>query len=128
MPQLKTFVPAQGTAGTAQDQVIGEASHAATVTEATLIPEAAVAANATNYRTFRVLNRGQAGAGTTVVASLATDTNSLVAFDEKALTLSGTAANLVVAEGDVLVADETTAGTGVAHSGYTIEVTYSAQS
>jgi hypothetical protein len=67
MPQLKTFVPAQGTAGTAQDQVIGEASHAATVTEATLIPEAAVA-------------------------------------------------------------DETTAGTGVAHSGYTIEVTYSAQS
>jgi hypothetical protein len=47
---------------------------------------------------------------------------SLVAFDEKPLTLSGTAANLVVAAGDVLVLDETVTGTGVAHSGYRVEV------
>lgn len=125
---LEAFVPAQGTANATQDQVIGEAPYAGTVTEVTIIPEAAVTAHGTNYRTFRVVNKGQAGAGTTVVATFATDTvttDDLAAFDEKTIPLSGTAANLVVAEGDVLVADETVAAAGVAHGGYTIKVTIS---
>ena len=123
---IDTDVPAQGTAGAAQDYVIGEAPFAGTVSEVTIIPEAAVTAHGTNYRTFRVVNKGQAGAGTTVVASFATDTvttDDLAAFDEKTIPLSGTAANLVVAAGDVLVADETVAASGVAHGGYTIKVT-----
>jgi hypothetical protein len=125
---IETEVAAQATAGTVQDQVIGEAPFAGTVTEVTIIPEAAVTANATNFRTFRVVNKGQAGAGTTVVATFATDTvttDDLAAFDEKTIPLSGTAANLVVAAGDVLAADETVTGTGVAHGGYTIKVTIS---
>ena len=123
---IEAFVPAQGTANATQDQAIGEAPFAGTVTEATIIPEAAVTAHATNYRTFRIVNKGQAGAGSTVVASFATDTvttDDLAAFDEKSLALSGTAANLVVAEGDVLAADETVAAAGVAHGGYTVKVT-----
>ena len=127
MPKLEANVPAQGTAGSTQDWVIGEAETGGTVKEVTIIPEAAVTANATNYRTFRVINKGQSGAGSTVVASFATDTvttDDLVAFDEKALTL-GSAANLVIAEGDVLVADETVAASGVAHGGYTIKVVWS---
>jgi hypothetical protein len=129
MPSLEANVPAQGTAGTTQDWVIGEAESGGTVTDVTIIPEAAVTANATNYRTFRVVNKGQAGAGTTVVASFATDTvttDDLVAFDEKTITLSGTAANLVLTAGDVLVADETITASGVAHGGYTIKVVWSA--
>jgi hypothetical protein len=125
---ISAEVPAQGTAGTVQDFVIGEAPYAGTVTEVTIIPEAAVTANATNYRTFRVVNKGQAGAGTTVVASFATDTvttDDLAAFDEKALTLSAVAGATTVAEGDVLVADETITAAGVAHGGYTIQVTIS---
>lgn len=125
---ISAEVPAQGTAGTVQDFVIGEAPYAGTVTEVTIIPEAAVTANATNYRTFRVVNKGQAGAGTTVVASFATDTvttDDLAAFDEKALTLSVVAGATTVAEGDVLVADETITAAGVAHGGYTIQVTIS---
>lgn len=112
-------------AGDAQDEVVGEAPFAATVTGVTITPEAALTANATNYRTFRVVNKGTDGTGTTVVASFATDTptdDDLVAFDEKAIPLSGTAANLDVAEGDILVADETVTGTGVAHSGYHIQI------
>lgn len=123
--KLEASVPAQGTAGSAQDLVVGEAPFAGTVTGVSVTPEANVTANATNYRTFRLINKGQAGAGATVVASLATDTpttDDLVAFDEKTITLSGTPANLTVAEGDTLVADETTAGTGVAHQGYKIQV------
>jgi glutamine amidotransferase PdxT len=90
-----------------------------------IVPEAALTANATNFRTFRVLNKGQSGSGSTVVATFATDTpttDDLAAFDEKSIPLSGTAANLVVAAGDVLAADETVAASGVAHSGYTIIV------
>lgn len=123
---ISATVPAQGTAGTVQDQVVGEAPFAGTVSEVTIIPEAAVTAHATNYRTFRLVNKGQAGAGTTVVASFATDTvttDDLAAFDEKSIPLSGTAANLTVAEGDVLAADETVAASGVAHGGYKITVT-----
>lgn len=112
-------------AGDAQDQVIGEAPFAGTVTGVSITPEAALTADATNFRTFRLVNKGQDGSGTTVVASFATDTvtdDDLVAFDEKAIPLSGTAANLDVAEGDILVADETTDGTGVAHSGYHMRI------
>jgi hypothetical protein len=129
MPKLEANIPAQGTAGTTQDWVIGEVESGGTVAEVVIIPEAAVTANATNYRTFRVINKGSAGAGSTVVASFATDTvttDDLVAFDEKSITLSGTAANLVLAENDVLVADETVTGTGVAHGGYTIKVIWKA--
>lgn len=129
MAALETTVPAQATAGTVQDTIIGEASHGGTVNEVTVVSEAAVTANATNFRTIRVLNKGQAGTGSTVVASLALDTpgtDNLVAFDEKAIPLSATAADLVVAAGDVLAADETVTGTGLAHGGYTIKVTYSA--
>lgn len=129
MPELEANIPAQGTAGTAQDWVIGEAESGGTVQEVTLVPEANVTANATNYRTFRVVNKGQSGSGTTVVASLALDTpttDDLTAFDEKTVPLSGTAANLVLADGDVLVADETVTASGVAHGGYTIKVVWRA--
>lgn len=129
MPVLQATVAAQGTASTVQDLVIGEASHGGTVREVTIIPEAAVTAHGTNYRTISVLNKGQAGAGTTSVAALPLDTpttDDLVAFDEKTVPLSGTAANLAVVEGDVLVVAETVAGSGLAHGGYTIKVIYSA--
>jgi hypothetical protein len=126
--QLEATIPAQGTANAAQDQVVGEAPFAGTVTSVSITPEAAVTAHGTNYRTFRLVNKGAAGSGSTVVASFATDTvttDDLVAFDEKELTLSGTAANLVVAAGDVLAADETVAAGGVAHGGYQMRVTLS---
>lgn len=123
--RLEATVPAQGTAATIQDQVIGEAPTDGTVTSVSITPEAALAAHATNYRTFRVINKGQSGAGTTVVATFATDTpttDDLVAFDEKAIPLSSTAADLDVSEGDQLVADETVAASGVAHSGYHVVI------
>lgn len=127
-PLVRTIegdVGPQATAGDPQDQVIGEAPFAGTVTGVSITPEAALTADASNFRTFRLVNKGQDGSGTTVVASFATDTvttDDLVAFDEKALPLSGTAANLEVADGDILVADETTDGTGVAHSGYHMRI------
>jgi hypothetical protein len=121
---LQATLPAAG-AAVAQDQAIGRSPITGTVVGASVISEAAVTANGTNYRTIRVLNKGQDGLGTTVVASLALDTpgtDNLVAFDEKALDLSGTAANLNVNQGDILVADETVTASGLAHSGYKVQV------
>jgi hypothetical protein len=121
---LQATVPAATIAAT-QDQVIGEAPFAGTVTSVKIVPEAALTANATNYRTFRVINKGQAGSGTTVVATFATDTpttDDLAAFDEKEIPLSAVAGATTVAAGDVLAADETVAASGIAHSGYRIIV------
>jgi hypothetical protein len=121
--ELQATVPAAG-AAVVQDQVIGEAPFDGTVTRVRLVPEAALVADNANKRTIRLLNKGAAGAGSTVVATYTTDVASggLTAFDEKDVPLSGTAANLVVAAGDVLAVDETVAGTGVAHSGYKVVV------
>ncbi|MCK5128162.1 MAG: hypothetical protein KAR42_18040 [candidate division Zixibacteria bacterium] len=70
---------------------------------------AALTAHDTNYITFSVTNLGQGGAGSTAMLA-ATDVNTtkatggsaLVANAKRQLTLHGTAANLVVAEGDRL--------------------------
>lgn len=121
---LEATVPAAG-ATTNQDQAIGESPIAGEVTGVSIIPEAALTAHASNYRTFQLVNKGQSGAGTTVVASFVTDTpttDDLVAFDEKALTLSAVDGAVDVAEGDVLAVVETYAASGVAHSGYRCKV------
>lgn len=79
---------------------------------------AALAAHDTNYITFSLTNLGQAGSGTAVMLA-ATDANTtkvtggtaLVASSRRALTLTSTAADLVVAKGDVLRFRATASGT-----------------
>lgn len=123
--RLSADVDPQATKGTEQSRVIGESPVTGTVTEATMVPVAAVTAHAENYRTYNVVNKGSDGKGTAVVASFKGDTpetDDLAAFDEKVLTLSTEAAKLVVNEGDVLAVEEKKTGEGVAHGGYTINV------
>lgn len=123
--RVQAFVPAQGTAGAAQDEAIGKAPFNGVISAVSIIPEANLVGDNTNNRTFRAVNKGQTGVGAAVAASLQTTAaNGLTAFDEKALTLSGTPANLVVAQDDVIALDEIVAGTGVAHSGYTAIVEF----
>jgi len=95
---------------------LGEAPFAGTVTEVTLIPEAALTAADATARTLTLFNRGQAGAGTTVVATLVTNLagGNWVANDEKAFTLTATVADRAFARGDVFEIVETVAGAGTA--------------
>lgn len=120
--RLKETIPAVA-AGVAQDQTVGEAPFAGSVNAVTFTPEAAITGQATNFRTFRLVNKGAAGAGTTEVASLAFSAGGVTAaaFDEKAITL-GVAANLLVAEGDILAWDEVVTGTGLASPGGLVQV------
>jgi hypothetical protein len=74
---------------------------------------ASQAGHGTNYRILKVVNRGSAGSGTTVVASYAL-TASLAANKAAAFTNSTTAANLSLTTGDVLAYVTTSAGDGVA--------------
>ena len=78
----------------------------------------ALAANDANYITFSITNLGQAGAGSTAMLA-ATDANTtkatggsaIAANTKRALSLHGTAANLVVAKGDRLRVRATATGT-----------------
>jgi len=95
------------------ETVLGEAQFDGTVTEVTIVAEAAMTGATATARTLTVYNRGQAGAGTTVIATLAFVTGvDLVANDEKALTLTATVADRNFANGDVFECVETVASTG----------------
>ena len=73
------------------------------VVAAYVIFQAAITGADTNYCTPTLLNAGSAGVGTTVIASKAyTSGVDAVALLADALTLSGTAANLLVSAGEML--------------------------
>lgn len=119
--EFEAWIPGQS-AGTDSDQAICVAPFAGVVSEVTLTPEAAVTGATSTKRTFTLINKGQSGSGTTAVAVLDLITGTdLVAFDEKAFTISASPADKVVA-GDVLVLAETHASTGTAHSGGSVKV------
>jgi hypothetical protein len=124
----KLNVPAiaVGTAGNDDVTVIGPVPFNGVVTAVSYIPKAAITGAATNNRTVSVVNKKQDGSGTTAVATLTfgNGTNA-AAFDEKAIPLSGTAANLAVAAGDVLAFASTHNGTGIADPGGQLVVTLS---
>jgi hypothetical protein len=74
-----------------------------------------------------LVNKGQAGAGVVTVATLQFDSGvNTVAADEKAITLSGTPANLVIAAGDVLQWQSLHIGTGIADPGGLVAISTAA--
>lgn len=121
---IEEGVPAVSTAGSSDDTVIGQSPFAGTVSAVQYVPEAAITGAATNNRAVSLVNKGQAGSGTAVVATLTfgSGTNA-TANNEVALTLSATPADLVVAEGDTLQWRSTANGTGLADPGGIARVT-----
>lgn len=124
---IERNVPAVSTANASDDTVLGQAPFACTVTAVEYVPEAAITGAATNHRTFSVVNKGQAGSGSTTVATLAFDSGSVTASanNERAITLSGTAANLELAAGDTLQWRSIAVGTGITDPGGVVRVTIS---
>lgn len=97
----------------------------ATVVGVNFVARATLTGQDTETRALSLVNKGQGGAGTTAVASLAFP-NAVVAtaFDEKPLTNSATAADLNVSEGDVLALSSVHSGsTGLADPGGIVIVT-----
>lgn len=91
------------------------------VSAVTYVPVSAITGAATNNRTHSVTNKGDDGSGSTSVASLAWASGvDGTASAENAITLSATAANLVVTAGDILAVGTVHAGTGIADPGGTL--------
>lgn len=109
--------------GSSASSAVAEAA-AGTVSSVTVIPDATITGANTNTRKYELVNKGQAGAGTTVVATLQFNSGvNATNFDSKALTLSSTPADLVVVDGDVLALVSTAVGTGLADPGGLVKVT-----
>lgn len=120
---IRARVPAEGTAGTGGEYVVGYVEYAATVTAVRYMPDSAVTGAATNHKRLSVVNKGTAGSGTTEAAGLALDNGvNAAAFDAKDITLSGTAANRDVAEGSVITFKSTVVASGIALPAATVEV------
>ncbi len=103
-----------------------KAPFAGSVTAAAIIASAAITGANTDSRTVQLHNRGQAGSGTTLVASKAFTTGvNAAADDETALTLSAVADATDVAEGDILEFTSLHVGDGLAAPAFTGIVTFS---
>jgi len=111
------------TAGTADEYPAFRAPYAAKVTAVRYVPETAITADGTNYSTLSAENKGTDGTGTDEICSFAFDTattDDVAAFDEKALTLTSTAADLLLAAGEVVSVKKAVDGTGIALDGIVI--------
>lgn len=116
--EAKTAVVIAAAVAVDTQTVVCEAPYAGTVDRVGYIPVSLVTGANTNSRTLTVTNRGQAGSGSTNVATLALVSGVNAAADaEKAVTLNATPANLVVAAGDVISFESTHVGTGIADPG-----------
>lgn len=116
--RLQQTVPGEATAGNDKSVAFRRAPVGATVESVTYAPNALITGANTNTRRVALINRGQSGSGSAVVAEL--QFNSGVngpAFDEKSLTLSATTANLKLVEGDILEWLSDAVGTGLADPG-----------
>lgn len=119
---LKFTVPGATIAAT-DSFALGKVPFAGTVTAISYTPDAASTGDNTNKRVYTVVNKGQAGAGTTVIGTLDLVTGvNLVAFDEKAFTLSVVAGATTLVAGDVLALVSTAVGSGLVDPGGTIQV------
>jgi hypothetical protein len=114
------------TAGNDLTTILGRAPFTGVVTAVTYSTVTAITGANTNSRTVSLVNKGQSGAGTTVIATIAyTSGVNTVAFDENTVTVSVTAADLNVVEGDILAWTSVHVGTGIADPGGTVIVSFS---
>ncbi len=122
-------VPGEAVAGSDKSVALRRAPFPAAVTAVTYTPNAAIVGANTNTRRVALINRGQAGLGSIVIAELQFNSGvNGVAFDEKPIPLSATAANLNLAEGDILEWLSDAVGTGLADPGGLAVVTMSRRS
>ena len=126
--EVERFVCPAGwaTAATVSEEPAFRAPYNCTVQSVRFVPKTAITGNATNFASLEARNKGAAGVGTTQVAVMPFDTpttDDVVAYDEKAIPLSATAANLNLVEGDVLALRKTVGGTGMIIDGI-IEVAF----
>jgi hypothetical protein len=116
------------TAGNSLNTPIHVVQSDGTVSAVTYTTVTAITGANTNTRSVTLVNKGQDGSGTTTIATLQFNSGvNTTAGNETTITLSGTAANLDVAAGDVLQWQSAAVGTGIADPGGLVNVTIAAE-
>jgi hypothetical protein len=127
-PLVRTLTADTDAVGAGADKTenIGTAPFDGVVSAVTFSPNATLTGANTDSRTISIVNKGQAGSGSTTIASKAfTSGVNAPASDETPVTLSVTPADLVVAQGDMLAFVSTHVGsTGLADPGGLVAVTF----
>lgn len=118
-----SYLPSQATAGTIDNWPIFQALYDCTITAISFVPSAAITADGTNYSVYTATRYTAGASGTTVATRSWAATNS-VAETPEAMTLSATAANLVLAAADTLSIVKTVGGTGLTIPDGLIVITY----
>lgn len=117
------FLESTGNAASTGNLPVWRAPNDAKVVGVTLVPSAAITADGTNNAVY-TLTRHTAGASAATVATRSWAATNSVALTEEAMTLSGTAANLLLTAGDTLTIVKTVAGTGLVIPAVLIVVSY----
>lgn len=120
-------IPAVAALDTSTVVVPESIGYDARVLKAEIVPRAAIAANATNFATITVQNKGPLGSGSTVVATRSWAATNSVAGTKEQMTLSGTPANLELKAGDQLQVVHSSAVSGLALPAISVLVTYLAR-
>lgn len=119
-PNAKTYQRNVAAAATAVDlnTDLIRVEQDAVVSAVRYVPIAGITGANTNSRHVNLVNKGAAGSGTAVVATLAFVSGvSATADVAKTITLSATAANLALEDGDILQWQSVHDGTGLADPG-----------
>lgn len=106
------FVESTGNAASTGNLPIWQAPLKAQIIAVSLTPSAAITADGTNNAVY-TLTRHTAGASATTVATRSWAATNSVALTAEAMTLSATAANLLLAVDDTLTLIKTVGGTGL---------------
>ena len=118
-------VPVMATAATDETSFVARAPFDGAVTAVRFTADAAITGVNTNTRAFSLINKGQAGAGTTVMATLAMNAGvNAVAGDELTIPLSGVAGAVDTVAGDILAWFSDASGTGIADPGGLLSIDF----
>lgn len=115
------------TIGVEDTIAVGVAPFDCTVTKVEVLHDAAITGADTNYFTDSLFDGGADGTGTTVIASKAYVDSVDGAILNDTLTLSGTAANLNIDEGDKFIFDQAKTGNGMEDPAKMVRITFKAR-
>jgi hypothetical protein len=120
----RVTIPAMANAATDDEFAVFVAPGNMKITGFNVVPAVAVVAAATNFTTLSVRNRGAAAAGTALPYSRSyVATNAAANVNDGAnAVVSATAADVLVAAGDVITVQRVHSGTGIALPAMTVEV------
>lgn len=119
----EAYVPSQATLGTVDNWPVFRAVYDCQITAAVFVPSDAITANATHYSVY-TLTRLTAGASAATVATRSWAATNSVASTPESMTLSGTAANLLLTAGDTLEIVKSVGGNGLVIPDGLLVVTY----